>query len=232
MPYTISLKNVVSVVGGFPLLAGINFEASFGEIVLISGPNGAGKTSLLRLIAGLIPMTQGSGYVNGLNLQENSQEIRTLVSYVGHRPNMYDDLTALENVIISVGNSHSLSLKVKLSRVKTSKLKEEIIAAFALMGLPDRVSSTKFSRLSEGQKRRVNFIPLLIKDTKIWLLDEPHASIDALSREIIDSSILRAQERGALILIASHELEHVQAIATRTLNIQGGYITSGDQDVS
>ena len=108
-PFAVQLSNAVAVLGQFPVLAGADLTVERGEIVLLQGPNGAGKTSLLRLFAGLLPLTRGEGSVLGCDLRTQRDAIRKRVGLLGHANGLYADLTVTENVRFwgaTVGATH------------------------------------------------------------------------------------------------------------------------------
>src|SRR5262245_40648101 len=92
----VQLHEAVAVIGSFPALAGVTLDVCRGEILLLRGPNGAGKTSLLRLLAGLLPLTRGDGSVLGLDLATQRESIRPRVGLLGHNNGLYADLTVTE----------------------------------------------------------------------------------------------------------------------------------------
>src|SRR5687767_13888031 len=96
MGSAIHLRSAVALLGRFPALAGVDLDLSMGEIVLVEGPNGAGKTSLLRVCAGLLALSAGSGVVLGADLSRRQRPRG--VGFLGHAAGLYDDLSARENV--------------------------------------------------------------------------------------------------------------------------------------
>src|SRR5271169_4615054 len=98
MATAVHLRDAVSLAGRFPLLAGVTLDVDEGETVHLSGANGAGKTSLLRTIAGLLPVSSGDAMVLGHDLRVDRMEVRREVGFVGHATFLYDDLTVEENL--------------------------------------------------------------------------------------------------------------------------------------
>jgi len=208
MDPVIELNDVVAVLGQFPALAGANLQVSRGEIVLLQGPNGAGKTSILRVCAGLLPIERGSGRVLGIDLVTQRDEVRSRVGLLGHSNGLYLDLTVDQNI------------RFWASMVNATEV--EIVRAMSLMRIDGRLSSVKTARLSAGQRRRCALASLIVRRAEIWLLDEPHAGLDAQGRDELDSVLRHAVSAGATIVLASHEMERASALATRVVTVDGG----------
>lgn len=209
----VHLVDAVAVLGQFPALAGVTLDVQRGEIVLLRGPNGAGKTSLLRLCAGLLPVARGTAEVLGVDLAVDRDLVRHRVGLLGHANGLYGDLTVAENVRFwgaTVGASDT-----------------EIAAALRRMDLDGRLASLPVARLSAGQKRRTALACLVARRAELWLLDEPHAGLDAAGRDELDATLRAAAAAGATVLVASHELERAGALATRVVDIVGGQAEPG-----
>ncbi|HEY7625732.1 MAG TPA: heme ABC exporter ATP-binding protein CcmA [Ilumatobacteraceae bacterium] len=206
----VHLLDVVVVLDRFPALAGATLSVERGEIVLLRGPNGAGKTTLLRLCAGLLPPARGSATVLGLDLGEQRQAVRSRVGLLGHTNGLYTDLTVHENVRFwgaTVGASAA-----------------EITAAQDRMGLSTRLAAIPVRKLSAGQRRRTALACLIARRAELWLLDEPHAGLDAAGRDELDTVLRAARDAGATMIVASHELERAGALASRVVDVAGGQI--------
>jgi heme ABC exporter ATP-binding subunit CcmA len=206
----VDLRDVVAVLGSFPALAGADLRVERGEIVLLSGPNGAGKTSLLRVCAGLLPITRGTGAVLGFDLMTQRQEARARVGLLGHANGLYDDLTTRENVEFWGGTVGATA--------------GEIDGALTRMGLDGRLADVRARGLSAGQRRRTALAGLVARRAELWLLDEPHAGLDAQGRDELDAVLRRVVSAGATVLVASHELERAGALATRVVTVVNGEV--------
>ena len=218
MDPVVHLSNAVAVLGQFPVLAGVNLTVNRGEIVLLQGPNGAGKTSLLRLCAGLLPLARGEAVLLGCDLRTQREAVRSRVGLLGHANGLYADLTVGENVRFwgaTVGAS-----------------KPEVQAALQRMGLAQRLTDVAVSRLSAGQKRRTALACLIARRAELWLLDEPHAGLDAAARDELDATLRDAAAAGATIIVASHELERAGTLATRVVEVVGGQIRTPHGEVA
>jgi heme ABC exporter ATP-binding subunit CcmA len=208
MDTVIELSGVVAVLGQFPALAGVDVTVQRGEIVLLQGPNGAGKTSLLRVCAGLLPIERGTGQVLGIDLATNREAIRSRVGLLGHANGLYLDLTVMQN------------LQFWASTVAATS--SEVSDAMATMRIDGRLAEVRASQLSAGQRRRCALASLIVRRAEIWLLDEPHAGLDAAGRDELDALLRSAVASGATVVLASHERDRALGLATRTVTIDGG----------
>jgi heme ABC exporter ATP-binding subunit CcmA len=206
----VHLSDAVAVLGQFPVLAGANLTVDQGEIVLLQGPNGAGKTSLLRLCAGLLPLVRGEGSVLGCDLRTNRDAVRRRVGLLGHANGLYGDLTVAENV--------------RFWGATIGATAAETNAAMQRMALADRLADMPVNKLSAGQRRRTALACLVARRAELWLLDEPHAGLDAAARNELDSTLRDAAAAGATIVVASHELERAGALSTRIVEVVGGMV--------
>ena len=215
MQPVVHLSAAVALLGRFPALAGIDFDVARGEIVLLRGPNGAGKTTLLRACAGLVPVVRGEAVVLGCDLRTDPRPVRRRVGLLGHATGLYDDLTVAENVRFwgrAVGAGRS-----------------DVEGALALAGLDGRLRDVAAGRLSAGQRRRTSLACLLARRPELWLLDEPHAGLDAEGRDQLDQLIAQAVSQGATVVLSSHELDRAEALADRTVELVAGTAVPADR---
>ncbi len=212
MAPVVHFRAAVALAGRFPALAGVDLSLQPGEVVVVVGANGAGKTSLLRACAGLLPVTSGQAEVLGIDLTTDHTTVRRHVGLLGHAAPIYDELSAAENVRFSV---KALGLPV-----------DRADGALERLGLVGRLRTTPTGRLSAGQRRRVALAALLARRPALWLLDEPHAGLDAPSRDLLGNLIGEAATDGAAVLLSSHEPELSVPLSDRVVVMGGGRITS------
>jgi heme ABC exporter ATP-binding subunit CcmA len=210
------LDDAIAVIGRFPALAGATLRVDAGEIVLMQGPNGAGKTSLLRLCAGLLPIIRGNGRVLGLDLATQRDAIRPRVGLLGHRNGLYRDLTVAENV--------------RFWGATVDASDEEVSAAIKRLGVDGRLRDVLVGKLSAGQARRTALACLVARRAELWLLDEPHAGLDADGRDELDALLRQAVASGATVIVASHERERAGALADRVVEVVAGQIYEGGRE--
>jgi len=165
---------------------------------------------LLRLCAGLLPLARGEATVLGHDLRHDRGGLRHHVGLLGHQNGLYGDLSVTDNV--------------RFWGRTAGATDDEVVAAMAELGLDGRLATIPTSRLSAGQRRRTAVACLIARRARLWLLDEPHAGLDADGRDLLDSVVRRAAASGATVMVASHELERAGALATRTVTVVGGQI--------
>jgi heme ABC exporter ATP-binding subunit CcmA len=210
MDLVIRFRSAVAMAGRFPVLAGVDLDVARAEIVLLRGANGAGKTSLLRACAGLLRVAAGEAVVLGEDLVRDQRAVRRRVGLLGHQTGLYDEMTATDN----------LRFALRAARAPVAAAG----GALETLGITGRLAATPVGALSAGQRRRVAIAGLVARDPELWLLDEPHAGLDAEYRDLLDRLVLGAVSRGATVLLASHEADRAGALAQRTVTVAGGVI--------
>lgn len=218
MANVVQLRDAVSLAGRFPLLSGATLVAEEGEVVHLRGPNGAGKTSLLRACAGLIAISSGEAVVLGHDLRVDRRALRNEVGLLGHSTFLYDDLTVEDN----------LRFALRASRADEHRAGP----ALRRLGLEGRLASTAVRRLSAGQRRRGALAVLYARNPRLWLLDEPHAGLDAEGQDVVDALVTEARATGATVLIASHELDRTLRVADRVIEVVGGRVVAEQRATS
>ena len=214
MGIAVNLRAAVCLLGRFPGLAGVALVVADGEIVLVKGANGAGKTTLLRALAGLVPVVEGDAEVLGHDLRRDRRDLRRHVGLLGHGPALYDDLSVAEN----------LRFWARAAGCDAAAAP----AAMARAGVDGRIAAQPAGRLSTGQRRRAALAVLLVRRPRLWLLDEPHAGLDAAGRDLVDALVHEAvDDHGATVVVASHEVERATALADRTVVLAGGRVVPG-----
>ncbi|HMK97050.1 MAG TPA: heme ABC exporter ATP-binding protein CcmA [Acidimicrobiales bacterium] len=213
MDLAVRLRSAVVLAGHYPLLAGADLDVDAGEILVVRGPNGAGKTSLLRALAGLLPLSAGEATVLGLDPSANARQLRPLIGLLGHRNGLYEDLDALQNV--------------RFAAAAARRPRPEAGEALERLGLSGRTICLPVGTLSAGQRRRVALANLLVRQPRLWLLDEPHAGLDVEHRVLLDDLLAEACQAGATVVLASHEERDWGPLAPREVAMSGGTVIDG-----
>ncbi len=210
MEPVIRFRSAVAFAGRFPVLAGVDLDVSGGDVVLLRGANGAGKTSILRAAAGLLRVVSGEARVLGSDLVLDQRAVRRRIGLLGHTSGLYDDLGVSDNVRFALRSSGVSS--------------DRASCALETLGLVGRLADTPVRSLSAGQRRRVALAVLLARDPELWLLDEPHAGLDADHRDLLDGLVKSAASRGRTVVIASHESDRAEPLAGHIATVAGGVV--------
>jgi heme ABC exporter ATP-binding subunit CcmA len=210
MELAVHFRSAVALAGRFPALSGVDLDVAAGEVVAVLGANGAGKTSLLRACAGLVTVTSGEAVVLGRDLRADRTLVRRRVGLLGHDPALYDELTAAENVRFAV----------RAAGLRT----DTVDAALDRLGLVGRLRTTPVMRLSAGQRRRAALAVLVARRPDLWLLDEPHAGMDADARSLVGTLVDEVATSGAAVILSSHEQELAVPLADRVVSMAGGRV--------
>jgi NitT/TauT family transport system ATP-binding protein len=189
--------------GMVPALESVSFQVGVGEFLCIVGPSGCGKTTLLRILSGLLVPTRGAVYLHG----EPLDSPRCQIGFVFQKANLMPWRTVLKNV--------TLPLEIQgLRRAKAHALAQELLELVDLGGF-EKVYPHE---LSMGMQQRVAIARALIHDPAILLLDEPFASLDALTRERMNLELLRIWEaRRKTVVMVTHSIQEAVFLADRVL---------------
>jgi NitT/TauT family transport system ATP-binding protein len=181
----------------------ISFQVGVGEFLCIVGPSGCGKTTLLRILGGLLAPTRGAVYLNGKPLDSPRRQI----GFVFQKANLMPWRIVLKNV--------TLPLEVQgIGRAEAYAPAQELLELVGLGGF-EKVYPHE---LSIGMQQRVAIARALIHDPTILLLDEPFASLDALTRERMNLELLRIWEaRRKTVVMVTHSIQEAVFLADRVL---------------
>jgi urea transport system ATP-binding protein len=220
MSAVLSVKDLNVVFSGFKALKGVNLEVNDLEIVTIIGPNGAGKSTLLDAIVGKSPVASGHVYYQGKEITNLSpyQIARLGIGRKFQNPNVYNELTVFENIVLSLKGTHGIlaSIRSKLTRSK----KEKIYTVLEKAGLLNEAFRLVAS-LSHGQKQWVEIAMVLAQDPSIVLLDEPTAGMTA-DETYMTGEIIKSLSQYHSVVVIEHDMEFVKQIAQRIVVLHQG----------
>ena len=187
----------------------INFQLQKGEITGFLGPNGAGKSTTMKMITGALTPTEGSISINGIDMLKQPIEAQKMIGYLPEHNPLYTEMYVREYLSFTA----DLYLKVPKSRV------EEVIA---LTGLTPE-SNKKIEALSKGYRQRVGLASALIHDPEILILDEPTTGLDP--NQLVEiRHIIKELGKTKTILLSSHIMQEIQAVADRVIVLHKGNI--------
>jgi NitT/TauT family transport system ATP-binding protein len=201
---TIGVSGVSKVFeGGVVALDDVSFATAPGEFLSVVGPSGCGKSTLLRLIAGLIPGTDGTITVNGREVTDPRQDVALMFQ----RPTLLPWKTALQNA----------TLPRDLHGGVDRSVEREAHDLLELLGLTG-FEHTYPRHLSGGMQQRVALARLLMAGVEILLLDEPFAAVDQLTRERLNIELLKVHERTkATAVLVTHNITEAVLLADRVI---------------
>lgn len=180
----------------------LNFQLPAGQVLQVQGSNGSGKTTLLRILCGLNDGYSGTILWYGEPISEQMERFYGDLLYIGHRVGVSKVLTPLENL------RWSCSLQ---TRVEDGV----ILEALAEVGLRGYEDSQCFT-LSAGQQQRVSLARLLISTARLWILDEPFATLDVTGVDFLERLLKRHAEQGGSVLVTTHhtlQVENLQKLS-------------------
>ena len=196
-----------------PILKGISFAVSAGEIFGYLGPNGAGKTTTLKCILGLIFPDRGNIEIFGHpHLSPKGKE---RLGYLPENPYFYDHLTAVE----------FLDFCARLFGLKRKEREDRVARLLRLVGL-ERARGLQLRKFSRGMLQRAGLAQALINEPALLFLDEPLGGLDPLGRKELRDIIVRLKQEGKTIFLCSHILQDIEMICDRVAVIVGGRIIS------
>ncbi|AJK88309.1 MULTISPECIES: ABC transporter ATP-binding protein [Lysinibacillus] len=195
----------------------LNVEIKKGEFFVIIGPSGCGKTTLLKMINRLIPLTEGTIWINGKRVSDyNIHELRWSIGYVLQQIALFPHMTIEENIAIVP------ELK-KWSKTKIQKRVDELLE---LVGLePEKYRQRKPKELSGGEQQRVGVLRALAADPEIILMDEPFSALDPISRTKLQDDLLDMQRKiQKTIVFVSHDMQEALKLGDRLCVMKDGEI--------
>lgn len=190
----------------------ISFDIKSGEIVGFLGPNGAGKTTTMKILTCYIPPSSGKAYVNGLDVEEESIEVRKQIGYLPEHNPLYTDMYVKEY----------LSFVASVYKIKdsTKRVKEMI----ELTGLQIE-QNKKIGQLSKGFRQRVGLAQAMIHNPSVLILDEPTSGLDPNQIVEIRNLIINIGKEKT-VLLSTHIMQEVEAMCNRVMIVNRGKIVA------
>jgi len=204
----IEVSDLVKNYGTFQAVKGISFSVYEGEIFGLLGPNGAGKSTTLEIIETLREKTSGKVWVNGINLDEQPNEIKKIIGVQLQTSGYYPNLNLIELIDLFAGLYN-----------------EEVdpLALLKTVNLEDKAKN-KYKELSGGQKQRFSIATTLINKPRIIFLDEPTTGLDPQARRNLWDLIRDIQAKGTTVIITTHYMDEAEILCNRVAIIDAGKI--------
>jgi len=205
----LQLRNVTKKIGSRTIVDHLTIDIPKGEVFGLLGPNGAGKTTTIRMIVGLISMTEGEVYINGTSVKENFKLAMSQIGAIVENPEMYKFLTGYQNL-------------VHFARMHEGVTRERIDEVVELVGLKNRIHE-KVKRYSLGMRQRLGVAQAILHKPKVLILDEPTNGLDPAGiRELRDYLRQLSQNEGIAVVVSSHLLSEMELMCDRVAIIQNG----------
>ncbi len=214
MDTAVKVDNLTKRFGGFLAVDHLNFEIYKGEIFGLLGPNGAGKTTTLRMLCTLLPPSEGTALIEGFDIRKESSKVRRVLGVVSEGINLYEDLTARENLEL-LGRLYNIPRRILNSKIETS---------LNIIGLSERADSLTRT-FSTGMRKKLHIIAALLHNPKVLLLDEVTSGLDpqtAVSIRELAKNL--SKENDITIIWTTHYIEEPEKICDRVAIIDNGRI--------
>ena len=217
MEKPLTIEGLHKSYGSIPALAGVDLEASRGEIVALLGANGAGKTTLVSIVAALIRPDSGRVRVKGEDPLAQPRRARRHLGFAPQETGVYTPLTVRENL-------RFFGELCGLRRSALSRRVEDVAEAFSLAPLLDRSARD----LSGGERRRLHTAIALLHEPPLLLLDEPTVGVDVQTRANLLDAVRELAGAGSAILYSTHYLGEVEELGASVAVLDRGRIVARD----
>ncbi len=213
MPDMILARGLVKRYGEFTAVDGISFTVQAGECFGFLGPNGAGKTTTIRMITCVSPVTEGSLTVDGMHVQTQPRQIKSILGVVPQDDNLDPELSVRQN-LRAYARYFGLSRQTAEARIDE---------ALELMALTEK-QKDKIDVLSGGLKRRLTIARGLLNTPRIMVLDEPTTGLDPAARHMVWQRLRLLRSQGVTMLLTTHYMEEAAQLCDRVVVIHQGKI--------
>jgi len=209
-PIMIEARNLSKFYGPFVAVESVRFAIPRGQIVAFLGPNGAGKTTTMKMLTGYLAPSAGSAQIAGLDVHQERLEATRRLGYLPENGPLYPDMTPAE-LLRFFGEAREIQPSALPGRIRE-------VAALCALG---EVMEKPIGKLSRGFRQRVGVAQALLHDPDVLIMDEPTAGLDP--NQIRDFRLnIRRLGAGKTVLISTHILREVEAVADRVLVVNGG----------
>lgn len=209
----IEVQGLTKIYGLLPVLKSLDLTITHGEYIALLGPNGSGKSTLLRLLSGLSKPTQGTIRIGGWEIPKEAMEVRAQIGMVSHKPLLYENLTAHEN----------LNFFAKLYNIPAPERETRINNLLAQVGLKKRATSL-VRTFSRGMQQRLSIARALLNEPDVLFFDEPYTGLDQDAGDMLDGLLKTAHGKNRTVVMTTHQLHRASNLASRAVILSRGKI--------
>jgi len=209
----IQVEDLAYSYGEIQAVCGISFDVAPGEVLGFLGPNGAGKSTTIKMLTGQMAPQAGTARILGMDVTSDSSEVQAQIGVCFEEKNLYLDMSAKEN----------LDFFARLFGLKDV----DTMAALRRVGLADRAND-RLSSFSKGMRQRMMVARSFINSPKVLFLDEPTDGLDPVSSAAIRATIKQEAERGAAVLLTTHDMFEADELSDRVAFLNEGKIVALD----
>jgi len=209
----LKVENVSKSFGEIKALSNVSFEVKKGQITALLGENGAGKSTLLRVLSGFFEADEGEIRLNDINIGNRLKYMQN-IGYVQEISALYGDMTVYDFLCFTA-DLHQIDKNEKMTGIRETA---------DMLGLKD-VLMQKNETLSKGYKKRLELAAVLLFKPDILLLDEPTEGLDPNQKNVL-RNIIKKYAKEHIIIISTHTLEDVEALASQVLLLHKGKLSA------
>lgn len=213
----LELRHVTKTFSGIAAVDDVSFSARPGEVTGYLGPNGTGKSTTMKMITGLIEITQGHIFFQGKLIQDDLIAYKRRMGYVPEEPYLYNHLSGAEYLIM-VSQLRDLPQRDSSARI------DGLLRLLSLYD--DRHAS--ISGYSKGMRQKILIAAALLHNPELILLDEPFSGLDVATAMVLRSLIQELAVRGKVVLFSSHELDTVERLCSHVVILHRGKLVADD----
>jgi len=213
---SISAENLVRRFGQVTAVNDVSFRVEKGEIFGFLGPNGSGKTTVIKMLTGLLPLSGGSAWVEGLEVRVDAEAVRERIGYMSQNFSLYYDLTVAEN----------LQFYGRIYGLDPARLKRRIEETVELNGLAPYLNRLS-AQLSGGWKQRLALGCAMLHEPKLLFLDEPTAGIDPVARRQLWDLLFELSGHGITFFVTTHYMDEAERCSHVAYIYYGKIIADG-----